>query len=98
MIKACLGQWQRHAGSAELPLEEGSSRRVGTKAAAEPEHAPPGIPDAIAGAFQNESFRQQHDIVECTAFGKRGKGRRKYRLLVLSLRMAKPRQHGLAVE
>src|SRR6516165_5871254 len=98
MIKACLGQWQCHAGSTELALKEGSSRRVGTKAAAEPEQAPPGIPDAIAGAFEDESFRQPHDFVEHASFGERGKVRRKYRLLVLSLRMAKPRQHGLAVE
>ena len=65
-----------------MTFEHRASRGVGTETAAEPKQAPPPIPDAIAGAFENDSIRQPRDAVDEAAFGKRGERRRKHRLLV----------------
>jgi hypothetical protein len=92
------GKLQRHDFLTEVARHRIGGFTRGTRSEAGPEVAARRIPDAVARAFLIATLGQRLDAVDQAARAQVFENRGERRLLATPLRIAKARQHGLAIE
>ena len=88
VVECRIGQRQSNARHAELCADNLARLQPRAEAAAHPEQPAVRIPEAIAGAFECDAWRQRNNVINQTPRAQGMEGRSKDRFLDLPLRLA----------